>query len=308
MAEPRVLVGIPTKDRPEYLAGLLATLLFQQYQRFDVLVVDTGEQWEVEVDTQVDRFVKTLRGTEHDVTFVRGVAAGDSMVVPTNRILVEAEDRGYDWVYKVDDDHVLPPDALSSLLQATELVEAGSEAPVLVSGVTPWMHRVWEKASGPDDPVKMPGSFKPPLTDVWLEPAARRMGVGHRHEIDIGHFDKYGSHTVVRTKLASAANFLMRPDTRILWADMCGRSLYADVVWFLQLQSYLGYELYFETGVWAWHVTAPSGGTRTGQEDHVKGRSEEEALRKRQVDRFLEATGWTERGLPERATLEEGDG
>jgi len=298
----RVLIGIPTKDRHEYLSGLLATILFQTYPAFDVLIVDSSEErGPAEEDVQVDRFVQALRGVGRDVFFVEGVSAGASMVAPTNRILVEAEDRGYDGVFKVDDDHVMPPGTLHNLLQAAMLQEAtdGPEEAhkrVLVSGVTPWMHRVWKGASGPDDAVRSMRDVAEPISDIWLEPADRRLAQGYRHHTDVNHFDKFASHVVARTTIASAANFLMRPDTRILWSDMSGRSNLADIAWFLQLQRYLGYELYFETGVWVWHVVAPSGGTRKGQETFDKGTGEDEALRRRQIDKLVEQLGFGAKG------------
>lgn len=282
----RVLIGIPTKDRPEYLSALLSSILFQSYTEFDVLIVDTSDGEPAKESVMVQRFVTALRGTGHGVDFIQGVRSGHSMVVPVNRILVEAEDRGYDWVFKVDDDHVMPPATLSSLIQGAQIAEDGH--PVVISGVTPFMHRVWEGASSPYDAPKFAATAMAPLTDIWLETEKDSASRGYRHKIEVRHFDQYVSSTVIRTKLGSAANFLMRPDTLILWSDIGGRCLLADAVWFIQLQKLLGYRLYFDVGIAVWHVTAPSGGTRTGEEDFIKGNDSVIAIRRRHLDRVLE--------------------
>lgn len=302
----RILIGIPTRDRPGYLAGLLSTILFQSHTEFDVLVVDTAPKGDTTgsplyEDPHITRLGAALDSQGCNLTVRQVGVSGRSEATAVNHILCEAAAQKYAFVFKVDDDHVLPPTALESLLVALDKAESrmkerGVKAPALVSGVTPWMHRVWEGACGPDDKTKRTQELRPPVTDVYLRSYdATVRDRGYAHEIDIGHFDKYDAHGLVQTKLASAANFLMRPDTRLLWSDVGQSSLFADAIWFLQLQKFLGYELYFEPGTWVWHVVAPSGGVRESEEDHDK-KSWWDQRRRIQLDRLLMDFGMGDRG------------
>lgn len=225
--------------------------------------------------------------------------AGRSEATAVNHLLVEAKNKGYDYVFKVDDDHVLPPTTLQDLIKWLHKAEEKSKTKCLVSGVTPWMHRVWEWASGPDDPVKRTQDVLEPMTDVYLRPPhdPAVLEQKFRHRIDIGHFDKYDVHGLVRTKLASAANFLMRPESQVLWSDIGQSSLFADAVWFLQLQAFLGYELYFDPGTWVWHVAAPSGGVREKEGDLDKV-SHWDHQRRLQLDGLLEELKMGRQGWP----------
>lgn len=286
MEEPKddkILVGILTRDRPQYLAGLLSTLLFQTYKNFDALIVDSGDSCG-DVWVHVERLVAALRGTGHKVDFVHSQTVGHSSTVPMNRLLMEAAVRDYDWLYRLDDDHVVPPKALEILHKNAVFLEKKHDK-VAVSGVTPWMHRVWEGASGPDDPPKT----------LAHEPLSYFEQSEHDAEyfMRIGHFDRYAYSMVVKTDLLSSANFLIRPKIPILWADIGPRCLWADAIWFLQLKVFLGYNFYINTGVEVWHVAAPSGGVRQGQEDHIKGKEVEEKLRAKELHMFLN-TYWSQ--------------
>jgi len=277
-----ILVGIPTRDRPEHLAALLGTLFFQTYQRFDVLIVDSGSKPAKSSD-QVQRVVNIL-GIDHTVTFIRVQAAGFSSVVPTNRLIMEAVDREYDWLFKIDDDHILPPNTLMKLLgDAKRKEKEHPDSEVVISGVTPWAHKVWEGASGPLDGRK--SIAHEPLS--YFKEETSENGVTKKYSMVVGHFDRYETEELVETQFPSAANFLIRPKVPILWADIGPRCLWADVIWFLQLKCFLGYNFYVNTGIDIWHMVASTGGCRDGQFDYVKGTEVEEKLRGRELDRFI---------------------
>jgi len=252
--DQRILVGIPTRDRPAYLSCLLSSLIFQTDVDFDVLIVDTaiGEQY-LGDDSMVLRFVDTLRALGHKVSILEVDVAGKSEAAAVNRILVEAFLSGYGFVYKVDDDHILPPDALEKLRRAHTNLRG--EHPVLLSGVTPWMFEAYEGASSPYDPPV-------DASEIGLRGVTFVRGDKASVDVEIGHFCRYNSTDIVRTELASAANFFLQPDIRILWSDVCGSSKYADAVWFLQLRKLLQYRMYFLLSLNVWHVAAPTGGVR----------------------------------------------
>lgn len=251
----RVLVGIPTRDRPEYLSMVLSGLVMQTHRDFEVLIVNTNGGDETAFHTApVDRFISTLRMFGNSVDVVSVPVSGHSEATAVNYILVEARRREVDFVFKVDDDHLLPADTLGRLMEGILRAERKDASPVLLSGVTPWMdHAEYapEEVRNQKEPLKKATA---PLTDIWLE--------NSKVCIRAGHFFRYSEAAVVQTNLASAANFMMRPDARVLWSDTGNSSLFADALWFIQLQVLLHYRLFIDTSVEVWHVAAPHGGVK----------------------------------------------
>lgn len=274
----RILVGIPTRDRPEHLACLLSSLLFQTRSDFDVMIVESGikASGSYAIDhPMVKPFVDTLRGSGSEVWQEEVSVVGKSEVVAVNRILIEAKLRGYDYVYKIDDDHVVPPNALKLFCHYhSEIISASPDDPVLLSGVTPWMRQVFPGASSPYDEPKTLGDIgKRGVTYV-------KEILSENVRLEIGHFDRYAVSRLEPTELASAANFFLKPDIRILWSDINGSSKYADAMWFTQLREFLQYDLFVLTGMNVWHVAALEGGVREEQSNFIKD-SPEDVLRGR---------------------------
>ncbi len=263
----RILVAIPTRDRPEYLSCLLSSLIFQTCKDFDVMIADTSSGGPaLEVNPMFLRFRDTLHALGHEVFVYSLAPVGRSEAMAVNFMMLEAQHREYSYIYKVDDDHILPPGALERLVAVFNAHD--EEGPAIFSGVTPWMHQTWEDAAGPSSVVAgnpddfMCGEY---LTSIVRNPSGNL-------DLEPRHFSRYESDEVCETQLASAANFFMVPDTRILFSDTGYSSLFADAVWFLQLRKFLGYKMYFDLGLEAWHVAAPSGGVRdsTGFGNYIK--------------------------------------
>lgn len=256
MLQPRekILVCIPTKDRPEYLSILLSSLLYQTEQRFDILIAETGDPTLSKYqEAPVERFITTLRCLGHKVSISYVPVSGNSEVAAVNYLLTEAVFKEYCYLYKTDDDHVLQPDLLERLLLAHIKLEDKHSCPVLVSAITPFMHKVGPGLSGPDDYPYL--SCPDRLTTIEKNE--------DEVSINIGHFTRFLSDIgLVESDLASNANFLMVPDARLLWEDIGHSSMNADAVWMVQNRVLFGYRYFFDTGCNSWHVTAPSGGVR----------------------------------------------
>lgn len=270
----RVLVGIPTRDRSAYLCGLLGTLLMQDTEKWDLLIVDTSDEEGLSRDDHIKRFWNTFEALGHRVFYEYIGPSGRSEASAVNRILLEARLRGYGFLFKVDDDHLLPPDCLSRLKCLVE--SADSESPRIASGVTPWMWDTFDGGGGAS-PHDVEASA-PSLVTTLAEEEGEVV-------VEIRHFTRYSVLDLDRVRgsdLGSAANFMMRPDTRCLWSDIGPSSLYADAIWFLQLRYLLGYEVVFDLKVPVWHVTAPFGGVRPSHGVYAKV-SADDALRKRQL-------------------------
>jgi len=265
----KVLVGIPTRDRPDYLAVLLFSLLEQDVD-FDVLIVNTSDVKDspfIGGGTLLERIIPTLQALGHSVTLESVTVAGRSETVAVNHILAKAVEQKYGYVFKVDDDHYLPQGTLRRLQIAIHELDPNADKPVLISGVTPWMKAAYVGAAGPGDMSE--GEPTEPLTHLnWDVISEEATAI-------VNHFVRYpasirGESELVKTQLASAANFMMRPDTRILWSDTCSRSMYCDAAWFIQLQALLNYRLFFDLSLNVWHVAAPTGGCRDGEEGFLK--------------------------------------
>jgi hypothetical protein len=277
----RILVGVPTRRRPEYLSGLLATLMYQTESKWDLLIVDTDPEPGLEEHPQVKRFIDTLRALDHRVTVARRPNPGSkSPVIAVNTLLVESALQGYGYLFKVDDDHTAPPETLARMREEVDGLEG--EGPVLVSAPSPWMHKAWEGAVGPED-IRMIGQDETTPSDIRLE---------KNGEVFIGDGlffrwkkDKANESYLVESKLGSDAVFMMRPDLRILQSDVGPSSLYAGAVWFLQLRGLLGYKIYFDRSLDVWHVAAPSGGVRREEGLYVK--TEEVDYRRKDVLKML---------------------
>jgi len=267
----RILVGIPTRDRLDYLTILLFSLL-EQDVGFDVLIVNTSTRSEggiaFEPDSPISRISKTLYALGSNVECKSVSVVGYSETVAVNAILECAVERGYGYVFKVDDDHWIPSGTLKRFKTLIQKLDPKFEAPVVVSGVTPWMEPAYSGGAGPDDIAQ--GDPEEPVTYLERHDEAKTVTA------IVNHFVRYPPEycdpdkSLRETHLASAANFMMRPDTRILWSDTCSRSMYCDAAWFIQLRKLLGYRLYFDLGVNVWHVAAPSGGCRAGENGMLK--------------------------------------
>lgn len=278
----RVLVGIPTRDRPEYLSCLLVSLMFQTHRDFHILIVDTSDDiGALEAHPMFTRFHDTFMGTGITIAVVSVKVAGRSEATAVNRILAEAATGGYDAVYKIDDDHLLPPDGLEKLAQGLEQ----KQGPAILSGVTPWMHQAFEGAAGPSDKPQGAGSLGEELL-TRIEMSDGRVVIEPRH---FHRYNCWANHHQP-TQLASAANFFMKPDLRILWADTGSSSLGVDAVWFLQLAKFLDYKMYFILDLNVWHMAAPTGGVRE-EEEHYKKDHASDGDRHLFLTRFCQAMG-----------------
>lgn len=251
-----ILIGIPTRGRPEYLAALLSSILFQKYVDYDVLIVDTASDGEKKVwdSTIATRFIHTIRGLGHRVDVVDWFpSCGRSEAAAVNYILHSAKNGNYDLVFKVDDDHVLEPTCLQVMSSAYYSLPTDKKA--ILSGVTPWMYCVRPGCSSPYD--------KKRCASTLGEYVSYLKQVDDDIEVVINHFDRYLDNFVARTQIASAANFMLKPDINCLWSDVSQSSFYLDAMWFLRLRHFFDYEFFFHLGVNVWHVAAESGGVRT---------------------------------------------
>jgi len=96
----RVAVAVPTKNRPQYLAALLAALSQQTYPHWMLVVNDQSDMPVADHDVIHD--LLTLIRQEHEVVLLRGKSGWDR-----HQRAMEAVPREVEWILRIDDD-VLP--------------------------------------------------------------------------------------------------------------------------------------------------------------------------------------------------------
>ena len=107
---PRASVVIPTRDRPEMLAGALASALGQRDVDLEIIVIDDGSSPPAGDSVSATERVRVMR---HEAP--RGVSAARNTGIDTARA---------PWIAFLDDDDLWAPDKLSSQLAAGEAAGA----------------------------------------------------------------------------------------------------------------------------------------------------------------------------------------
>lgn len=109
----RVLVEIPTKDRVDYLEGLLKSLEAQTFMDWDLLVIDDSKVDNLPAHKGCQEAANRLHSVGHSWLFVRGV--GQNQATAHNRALEYAAIHGYKLVLRLDDDITLEPGFIGKL-------------------------------------------------------------------------------------------------------------------------------------------------------------------------------------------------
>jgi len=269
MGNGKILVGIPTRSRPECVCMLLSSLFQETEIAFDIFIVENSKESCLADYVLFHRLKSAFEARNTSIILDHYYTSVRSEVASVNRILVKASE-GYDYLFKVDDDHILEGKALSQLKESLEEVEfrQAESKPVIVCGMTPWM---W---------VKFPGASGPDLCRSVLpdNPTAVSI-VGDEIYCDTGHFTRVVKRDLVRSQIGSAANFFMKPDIRILWSDFGEASMFSDAVWYLQLRRFFDYDIRFDTGVNVWHVAAPTGGVIKEHSDREEQRNKYQVIK-----------------------------
>lgn len=116
----KVDVLIPTRNRPTTLAVTLTGLAFQEYSDFSVIIADQSDQ-PIDHDPSVGTVVRLLRRRGNDVKILRNVPRRG--MAQQRQFLLEQATAPF--VLYVDDDVLLEPFVLGSMVEALESEEAG---------------------------------------------------------------------------------------------------------------------------------------------------------------------------------------
>lgn len=251
-----ITVAIPTRDRDDYLAVLLTSLMCQDYPNWNLMLLYNGLEREGP-DQLVQRLLDALDAMGHSTTIISLGDIGRSPCVAYNRAMAEASG----VLLFLDDDMLLPSDYLRRMVEDYYVAENNHQQ-VVLSAPTPWLEAAWE-GIGPNatsaitDTDKMISMSK---EDGKLKLEAKQNVI------------YMGSPRWVPSDAISPANFMMRSTQKFPWSDCGMPMLYADLVWSMQLRHFGGYSLGFTTRTYAWHVNASSGGLREKPGDFDKTR------------------------------------
>lgn len=236
--DQRIAVAIPTKNRPSYLAALLASLVHQTFGNW-LLVVNDSSDVPVEEHAAVRDLLTLIGSLGHPVRTIRSDSGWDR-----HQRAMEAVPPDVELILRVDDDVMLTPQFLEDIQKPFRLF---ADLPVAaVGGCTPETHL---KALDLDLQLTEP-NWAPTIDD----PSWRLQG-NHYTTHEVLEVESLLGHAICYRRSAVEAvggwgvrgysNHAYREET-----DTCTRLRAA------------GYELLVTTEALAWHLYAPSGGSR----------------------------------------------
>jgi GT2 family glycosyltransferase len=233
-----VAVTIATKNRPAYLAMLLATLAQQTYRRWILVVNDQSDEPVAEHAAVKD--VLTLIETQgRPVTVIRTTN-------PTDRYqrVLDAVPPDVEFVHRIDDDVVVSPDYLEKLVRPFAFFP---DRPVAaVGGCLPAPNM---QPMGLSDALRQPGWF--PRVD---RPTWRLQGHFYREREVLEMESLWGCAMCYRrTAVEDVGGWVVEGQSQQIFredSDMSARLVVA------------GYELMMTTEALGWHLVAPTGGAR----------------------------------------------
>lgn len=232
-------VAVPTKNRPTHLAGLLASLAAQTYERWSLVINDSSDT-PIEQHAAIGDLLALIRSHGHPVVVVRTQSGWDR-----HQRAMDAVPDDIDLILRVDDDVMLTPRFLEHVRKPFHLF---AERPVAaVGGCTPEPHLA---AIDLDLWLTEPNWL--PTID---QPSWRLQG-HHYSAREVFEVESLLGHAICyrRTALAAVGGWAVTGYSHHAYreeTDACMRLRAA------------GYDLLVTTEALAWHLYAPGGGSRT---------------------------------------------
>ena len=237
--DPHIAVAIPTKNRPSYLVALLASLAHQTFENW-LLVINDQSDVPVEEHAAVCDVLTLIKSLGHPVRTIRSDTGWDR-----HQRAMEAVPSDVELIVRIDDDVMLTPRFLADIQKPFRLF---ADRPVAaVGGCTPEAHL---KALDLDLQLTEP-NWAPTID----HPSWRLQG-NHYTTHEVLEVESLLGHAICYRRSAVEAvggwgvrgysNQAHREET-----DTCMRLRAAR------------YELLVTTEALAWHLYAPSGGSRT---------------------------------------------
>jgi GT2 family glycosyltransferase len=238
-ADERIAVAIPTKNRPSYLAALLASLISQTFDNW-LLVINDSSDPPVEQHAAIQDLLTLIKTLGHPADIIHTETGWDR-----HQQAMDAVPRDVEVIVRVDDDVMLTPQFLEDVQEPFRLF---ADRPVAaVGGCIPETHL---KALDLD--LQLTEQNWAPTVD---EPSWRLQG-NHYTTREVLEVESLLGHAICyrRSALAAVGGWAVKGYSQHAYreeTDACMRLRAAE------------YELLVTTEALAWHLYAPAGGSRT---------------------------------------------
>lgn len=237
--DERIAIAVPTKNRPEFLAALLASLVHQTFGEW-LLVINDSSDTPVEEHAAIHELLTLIRSLGHAVHTIRTTTGWDR-----HQRAMDAVPEDVDVIVRVDDDVMLTPSFLEDVQRPLRLF---ADRPVAaVGGCTPEPHRA---------PLDLDFQLTEPDWVSTVDAPSWRLQ-GHRYTTrEVLEVESLLGHAICyrRSAIAAVGGWAVNGYSHHAFreeSDACMRLRAA------------GYELLVTTAAVAWHLYAPAGGSRT---------------------------------------------
>src|SRR5262245_14327255 len=238
-ADERVAVAIPTKNRPSYLAALLASLTCQTFDNWALVINDSSDS-PVEHAAAIRDLLTLIRARGQAAQIIRTDSGWDR-----HQRAMDAVPPDIELILRVDDDVMLTPRFLEDVQKPFRIF---ADRPVAaVGGCTPEAH-----LRALDLDLQLTDQNWVPTID---EPSWRLQG-NHYTAREVLEVESLLGHAICyrRSALTAVGGWAVEGYSHHAFreeTDACMRLRAA------------GYELFVTTEALAWHLYAPGGGSRT---------------------------------------------
>jgi GT2 family glycosyltransferase len=276
----RIAVAIPTKNRPSYLAALLASLTCQTFEDWALVINDSSDS-PVEKHATIHDLLTLIRARGYAAQIIRTESGWDR-----HQRAMDAVPPDIELILRVDDDVMLTPRFLEDVQKPFRIF---ADRPVAaVGGCTPEAH-----LPALDLDLQLTDENWAPTID---EPSWRLQG-HHYTAREVLEVESLLGHAICyrRSALTAVGGWAVEGYSHHAFreeTDACMRLRAA------------GYELLVTTEALAWHLYAPGGGSRTIEKtaagvqltsDHAELQLDEALFRKRLA--ALKRNGLSDRAL-----------
>lgn len=246
----RVLVGIPTKNRPDSISLLLRSLLQQTHTAWDLVVIDDNddradeEKMAMRHHPLIKALLTRIMYEGHKWYVIAGDQRGPQ--VAHQKILDYAEKHKYEYILRLDDDVVIEPDYLEKLFN--NIAHQPQVGAVAGSILSPDMRE--EQTMAPDDFYNHP-RYQATIQNVLTQDCL--LHVHHLPTEDLVSCEHLYSSYLYRTKAALEVGGYPKNLSQVGHRE---ETLFSHKIY------KKGYTLYLDPAAVAWHYRHALGGIR----------------------------------------------
>lgn len=271
----RISVHIVTRNRSNFLAILLSSLMKQTHTAFDLVIYDTSEQDTCMENQASLSLIKRMELEGHRFKIVMGDKSIRDIGTLRNKC-IEEDTFGNNWGVRIDDDSFCEPDYLEILIKGID------EGVGVVGGIVPyiWMEKMY----------RLPPAKFNEVTEnyMWTDNCIFFYNTPRDKYFESGHVR---SSYLYNIELAKELKF---PE----WSGPSGfteETVFCIKVWMK------GYKVLFNPHAVCWHFNAASGGGRdqiANQEQMDKIKWDNMKKLVNELDEFREKCNASKRGYP----------